>query len=93
MEDGLVHENGNEDKANNIIVLILVVMEDGLVRRKTKLSKKSVEGLNPCCNGRWSRTNILVFLHLKVIGLNPCCNGRWSRTICRENIAQIIAKS
>ena len=37
-------------------VLILVVMEDGLVRFGTSPSKYGCSCLNPCCNGRWSRT-------------------------------------
>ena len=37
--------------------------------------------LNPCCNGRWSRTLPLWLLTLLMHRcLNPCCNGRWSRT-------------
>ena len=37
-------------------VLILVVVEDGLVLRHTAMSARQIAGLNPCCNGRWSRT-------------------------------------
>ena len=39
-------------------VLILVVMEDGLVHRYRLRKCKWYTGLNPCCNGRWSRTAI-----------------------------------
>ena len=36
--------------------------------------------LNPCCSGRWSRTDSQNgFAHGKR-SLNPCCSGRWSRT-------------
>ena len=38
-------------------VLILVVMEDGLVLIDLIL-KFFLLSLNPCCNGRWSRTLI-----------------------------------
>ena len=32
-------------------------MDDGLVRLFLALSRsKAPKGLNPCCNGRWSRT-------------------------------------
>ena len=36
--------------------------------------------LNPCCNGRWSRTKTMSQITVGKDGLNPCCNGRWSRT-------------
>ena len=42
-------------------------------------------GLNPCCNGRWSRTLQIEDLLTGATSLNPCCNGRWSRT-CYERI-------
>ena len=40
-----------------------------------------VERLNPCFNGRWTRSLLFHkwqsrFLH----GLNPCFNGRWTRS-------------
>ena len=37
-------------------VLILVVMEDGLVQAPILVGVGFTKGLNPCCNGRWSRT-------------------------------------
>ena len=37
-------------------VLILVVMEDGLVHDFAFGEPKDMSSLNPCCNGRWSRT-------------------------------------
>ena len=39
------------------VVLILVVVEDGLVRATidVELTERAA-GLNPCCSGRWSRT-------------------------------------
>ena len=37
-------------------VLILVVMEDGLVPLCAILLVVAYVCLNPCCNGRWSRT-------------------------------------
>ena len=55
MEDALARHflelGRNED-----VVLILVVMEDALAQEKKE--KKSVlkKGLNPCCNGRCTRT-------------------------------------
>ena len=36
--------------------------------------------LNPCCDGRWSRTNVTIDGLDGVRSLNPCCDGRWSRT-------------
>ena len=43
-------------------------MEDGLVHKKN-IGSKGTKGLNPCCNGRWSRTRpyktILIISKLK----------------------------
>ena len=40
-------------------------MEDGLVQDKLKCELIHIKSLNPCCNGRWSRTRpyktILIF--------------------------------
>ena len=59
MEDGLVPERaaGEQYEANGQ-VLILVVMEDGLVQEFDFLDRANAFGLNPCCNGRWSRTGV-----------------------------------
>ena len=57
-------------------------MEDGLVHLHHILQQcSSLWGLNPCCDGRWSRTNGAFRVQLRIAyGLNPCCDGRWSRT-------------
>ena len=46
------------------------------------MAKVSVgkNGLNPCCSGRWSRTNLISSMPIMRLRLNPCCSGRWSRT-------------
>ncbi len=63
-----------------VLVLILVVMEDGLVQQEQQPTSDWHLGLNPCCNGRWSRTQIIYTYENYNSCLNPCCNGRWSRT-------------
>ena len=55
MEDGLVLLM-TPLKSSTRKVLILVVMEDGLVLDVKNEPEKLKDGLNPCCNGRWSRT-------------------------------------
>ena len=60
-------------------VLILVLMEDGLGRYVTMLVG-TIRRLNPCFNGRWSRTQQITIFLIHLICLNPCFNGRWSRT-------------
>ena len=62
------------------MVLILVVMEDGLVLPSSFIINFIFNCLNPCCNGRWSRTLLILIIMNKKECLNPCCNGRWSRT-------------
>ena len=81
MEDGLVHNGQVTFVTTDAKVLILVVMEDGLVRAANGASINVVPCLNPCCNGRWSRTSLQRWIMLQLRkSLNPCCNGRWSRT-------------
>lgn len=38
------------------VVLILIVMEDGLVRYRALVTRFCNGSLNPCCGGQWSRT-------------------------------------
>ena len=48
---------GNHHVVGFDVVLILVVMEDGLVRIVSEVVAITPHvSLNPCCNGRWSRT-------------------------------------
>ena len=56
MEDGLVHTY-DDDLKDAVDVLILVVMEDGLVLDTKHFRCEGHGCLNPCCNGRWSRTS------------------------------------
>ena len=55
MDNGLVRQNW-QHKDLYKGVLILVVVEDGLVLMKKKIFVALFAGLNPCCNGRGSRT-------------------------------------
>ena len=80
MEDALVlmsdlhygHEN---------IVLILVLMEDALVH-VSYLSNLPhyLVSLNPCFNGRCTRTELKAIEEIYSVSLNPCFNGRCTRT-------------
>ncbi len=64
-------------------------MEDALARIKIVADLLAkCKGLNPCCNGRCTRTKC------KELGqkapsnsLNPCCNGRCTRTYIQRCIA------
>ena len=55
-------------------------MEDGLVPATLVLLITLEVCLNPCCDGRWSRTTGYHGCESKYSCLNPCCDGRWSRT-------------
>ena len=41
-----------------MLVLILVVVDDGLVHHFNNVGEYKFTSLNPCCSGRWSRTFI-----------------------------------
>lgn len=56
MKDGLVPGHGLR-KLRYLCVLILVVVEDGLVRTTAIVVLFHSTSLNPYCNGRWSRTD------------------------------------
>ena len=57
MEDALVHTSEYKLMLLTTSVLILVVMEDALVLLGIKSHRPPIEGgLNPCCNGRCTRT-------------------------------------
>ena len=62
MEDGLVPSTPSSFNGGCSQVLILVVMEDGLVHNVEVDDFDTKSGLNPCCNGRWSRTMLSVCL-------------------------------
>ncbi len=57
MEDALVQLGKNEDVTYSYYVLILVLMEDALVLRLLVWSHDQITiSLNPCFNGRCTRT-------------------------------------
>ena len=62
------------------IVLILVVVDDGPVLDRANGFAHGKRGLNPCCSGRWSRSQFNLADGQVAKSLNPCCSGRWSRT-------------
>ena len=55
MEDGLVWCSSC-DESKRMVVLILIVVEDGLVPIAVSFLSLMVRSLNPYCSGRWSRT-------------------------------------
>ena len=69
----------------SVMVLILVLMEDGLWRAIVAPEPIATTGLNPCFNGRWSLTLLLKSYRWRTHRLNPCFNGRWSLTICKRS--------
>ena len=80
MEDALVHlvKRGLVKEAT---VLILVLMEDALVLVSLKQRfGVSHSSLNPCFNGRCTRTKVNPIKKTLKRGLNPCFNGRCTRT-------------
>ena len=61
-------------------VLILVLMEDALVLKSESGLLEYHISLNPCFNGRCTRTIPLSNNSTLGVGLNPCFNGRCTRT-------------
>ena len=57
MEDALALASMFGDWTDKFIVLILVVMEDALALIQTWMKWWEKMGLNPCCNGRCTRTS------------------------------------
>ena len=55
MEDALVHTTKTEEE-RKAAVLILVLMEDALVRYNVVADEEQAQSLNPCFNGRCTRT-------------------------------------
>ena len=56
MEDALVQVMNAMNNFTVTGVLILVVMEDALVPQNKNIFHKKTRSLNPCCNGRCTRT-------------------------------------
>ena len=57
------------------------MLDDALVLISNKSEwSMGVEGLNPCCAGRCSSTQVKKSLRVLLVCLNPCCAGRCSST-------------
>ena len=67
MEDALALNYNTSIKTSLNIVLILVVMEDALAQIFPNLFSVTFIGLNPCCNGRCTRT--ITFCAKQVLNL------------------------
>ena len=65
----------------NYCVLILVLMEDTLGEGDVFMVFGKVYCLNPCSNGRYSRSSTYISDFDYHICLNPCSNGRYSRRV------------
>ena len=61
-------------------VLILVLMEDALALGQVIQLLTKQKRLNPCFNGRCTRTIYRKNIALRYSSLNPCFNGRCTRT-------------
>ena len=57
MEDALARGGAGLSCSWVSIVLILVVMEDALAQINNNKYIRRIKSLNPCCNGRCTRTN------------------------------------
>ena len=80
MEDALAQFLSFKAAKDTDLVLILVVMEDALARSLKVLRPQRCRRLNPCCNGRCTRTDKKKIGSKIQKSLNPCCNGRCTRT-------------
>ena len=56
-------------------------MEDTLGVSDIKNVRIFIDGLNPCSNGRYSRSVLIFLCPSCQMALNPCSNGRYSRRV------------
>ena len=61
-------------------------MEDALVRLHNSYQRKTSYGLNPCFNGRCTRTKSKQRRTSIQRCLNPCFNGRCTRTFLKNSV-------
>ena len=81
MEDALVRLSLKTASLWLNQVLILVLMEDALVLTSRCRERYVKPRLNPCFNGRCTRTSYAVGRLICIEHcLNPCFNGRCTRT-------------
>ena len=67
-------------------------MEDALALSESRNKRSCSKSLNPCCNGRCTRTGRQMPLcGVRIFRLNPCCNGRCTRTKNLVIVEQITA--
>ena len=59
VEDGLVPMTVQRHTTKPLEVLILVVVDNGLVPRSFGFIISQLTGLNPCCSGQWSSTDLI----------------------------------
>ena len=75
-------------------VLILVLMEDALAQKNMNTYNVTFSySLNPCFNGRCTRTDFDNLVSVQITCLNPCFNGRCTRTCffqCRKLLFQKV---
>ena len=75
----------------NFQVLILIVVDNGLVRMSNAIVARLKSGLNPYCSGQWSRTHDckdIAFYEWSC--LNPYCSGQWSRTFTKDDDGNVV---
>ena len=56
MDNGLVLTLTDEVGMADVLVLILIVVDNGLVQQQQRMTKVCSLRLNPYCSGQWSRT-------------------------------------
>ena len=68
-------------KSRKMLVLILVLVEDGLGGPQVLYQSREVHCLNPCFSGGWSRSVVKTYEYCNSDkSLNPCLSGGWSRS-------------
>ena len=78
MEDTLGGDIFHNLKVTVPVVLILVLMEDTLGELEN-IFQKMLISLDPCSNGRYSRSTCNRLSYCCSLCLDPCSNGRYSR--------------
>ena len=72
-------------------VSILVLMDSGREGAYGSPGNFGKHSFNPCFNGFWARSFIVIGLNYNYNSFNPCFNGFWARSFLRLSASSVVA--